>query len=193
MKKILIIFSLISASLVYTQDLETWKKMSTEQRKESMKKMTPAQRSQLMNQYKQNMMVDELKVPADKQTEFAALYREYEESQKKIKQGFKPQDNYDQMSDDEARAQLETSFEVGEKLLQNRRMYSEKFQRVVKPQQVLEMFQNEGAMRSRMMDRRIDGSTGRSASPTPRARFENGGGNAPSLRQNSSGTRGFRN
>lgn len=192
MKKIILIFALIFSTGAFAQDMESWRKMSSEQRREAMKKMSPSQRSQLLKQYKQHMLVDELEVPQEKQDEFAKLYQEYEESQKKIKQGFKPRDNYNQMSDSEAKQELESSFRVGEELLRNRRVYSEKFQKVVKPQQVLEMFQQEGAMRSRMMDRRVDSSV-RSSQPAPRGTFENGKMQSPSLRNKSAGSRGFRN
>ncbi len=192
MKKIIFIFALIFSTGVFAQDLESWRKMTSEQRREAVSKMTPAQRSQLLRQYKQHMLVDELDVPQEKQDEFSRLYQEYEDSQKKIKQGFKARENYNQMTDAEARQELESSFKVGEELLKNRREYSEKFQRVVKPQQVLEMFQQEGAMRSRMMDRRVDGA-GKSAQPKQRGTFENGSSQAPSLRNKSAGNRGFRN
>lgn len=193
MKKIFLLIAMISAAALGAQDMEKWKSMSKEQRRESMKNMTTEQRSQLLKQYRQNMLLEELKIPKERQTEFNDLYEQYEDSQRKIKQGFKPKNNYSEMSDAEARAELDNSFRVGEQLLRNRRDYSEKFQRVVKPQQVLEMFQNEGEMRSRMMDRRVDGNMGTGVESRERPRFENGGTQSPSLRNKSAGSRGFRN
>ncbi len=58
------------------------------------------------------------------------------------------------MTDDEARKQVNESFEIGQLLLDNRRQYAEKFMKVIKPQQVLQMFQTEGKMRTKILDKK---------------------------------------
>ena len=49
---------------------------------------------------------------------------------------------------------IDQSFEVGLQLLNNRKLYTEKFLKILSPQQVLKLFDHEGQMREKMMERR---------------------------------------
>ncbi len=60
------------------------------------------------------------------------------------------------MSDDEATKQLNQSFEIGQQLLDNRKNYAQKFMKVISPQQVLKMYQTEGKMRTKILDKKQD-------------------------------------
>ena len=135
-----------------------WKKMKPEQRKELIQNMSPDERMKLLKQFRENMMVEELEVAADEQAEFKNLFAEYQEKQNEIKKKFKTSEDYDNMSDEEAKQRLNESFEIGQQLLDNRRIYSQKFMKVIKPQQVLQMYQTEGKMRNKILDKKQDGS-----------------------------------
>ena len=168
MKKILFIFITVitGSQLSYAQEQKyDWKKMKPEQRKEIIQKMSPQEKMSLLKQFRENMMVSELDVPQNDQTEFKTLYAEYQEKQNNIKSRFKPSEDYDNMSDEEATKQLNESFDVGQQLLDNRKIYAQKFLKVLKPQQVLQMYQTEGKMRSKILDKKQDG---RSNSPQSR-------------------------
>ncbi len=168
MKKILfILITVITGSqLSYAQEQKyDWKKMKPEQRKEIIQKMSPQEKMLLLKQFRENMMVSELDVPQNDQTEFKTLYAEYQDKQNSIKSRFKPSEDYDNMSDEEATKQLNESFDVGQQLLDNRKVYAQKFLKVLKPQQVLQMYQTEGKMRSKILDKKQDG---RSNSPQSR-------------------------
>ncbi|MBP3839973.1 MAG: hypothetical protein J6D35_03325 [Chryseobacterium sp.] len=168
MKKILfILITVITGSqLSYAQEQKyDWKKMKPEQRKEIIQKMSPQDKMSLLKQFRENMMVSELDVPQNDQTEFKTLYAEYQDKQNNIKSRFKPSEDYDNMSDEEATKQLNESFDVGQQLLDNRKIYAQKFLKVLKPQQVLQMYQTEGKMRSKILDKKQDG---RSNSPQSR-------------------------
>ncbi|MBH1958798.1 MAG: hypothetical protein I8H68_01675 [Flavobacteriia bacterium] len=168
MKKILfILITVITGSqLSYAQEQKyDWKKMKPEQRKEIIQKMSPQEKMLLLKQFRENMMVSELEVAQNDQTEFKTLYAEYQEKQNNIKSRFKPSEDYDNMSDEEATKQLNESFDVGQQLLDNRKIYAQKFLKVLKPQQVLQMYQTEGKMRSKILDKKQDG---RSNSPQSR-------------------------
>ena len=119
----------------------------------------------LLKQFRENMMVSELDVPQTDQQEFKTLYAEYQEKQNSIKSKFKSSEDYENMSDDEAKRQLNESFDIGQQLLDNRKIYAQKFMKVLKPQQVLQMYQTEGKMRSKILDKKQDG---RSNSPQSR-------------------------
>ena len=168
MKKILLlliaVFSGSQLSLAQEQKYD-WKNMKPEQRKEIIQKMSPQEKMSLLKQFRENMMVSELDVPQTDQQEFKTLYAEYQEKQNSIKSKFKSSEDYENMSDDEAKRQLNESFDIGQQLLDNRKIYAQKFMKVLKPQQVLQMYQTEGKMRSKILDKKQDG---RSNSPQSR-------------------------
>ena len=168
MKKILLLLIAVftGSQLSFAQERKyDWKNMKPEQRKEVIQKMSPQEKMSLLKQFRENMMVSELDVPQTDQLEFKTLYAEYQEKQNSIKSRFKLSEDYENMSDEEAKRQLNESFEVGQQLLDNRKIYAQKFMKVLKPQQVLQMYQTEGKMRSKILDKKQDG---RSNSPQSR-------------------------
>ena len=168
MKKILLLLIAVftGSQLSFAQERKyDWKNMKPEQRKEVIQKMSPQEKMSLLKQFRENMMVSELDVPQTDQLEFKTLYAEYQEKQNSIKSRFKLSEDYENMSDEEAKKQLNESFEVGQQLLDNRKIYAQKFLKVLKPQQVLQMYQTEGKMRSKILDKKQDG---RSNSPQSR-------------------------
>ncbi|HAI80139.1 MAG TPA: hypothetical protein DCL65_03790 [Chryseobacterium sp.] len=168
MKKILLLLIAVfsGSQLSFAQEQKyDWKNMKPEQRKEVIQKMSPQEKMSLLKQFRENMMVSELDVPQTDQQEFKTLYAEYQEKQNSIKSKFKSSEDYENMSDDEAKRQLNESFDIGQQLLDNRKIYAQKFMKVLKPQQVLQMYQTEGKMRSKILDKKQDG---RSNSPQSR-------------------------
>ena len=168
MKKILLLLIAVftGSQLSFAQERKyDWKNMKPEQRKEVIQKMSPQEKMSLLKQFRENMMVSELDVPQTDQLEFKTLYAEYQEKQNSIKSRFKLSEDYENMSDEEAKKQLNESFDVGQQLLDNRKIYAQKFLKVLKPQQVLQMYQTEGKMRSKILDKKQDG---RSNSPQSR-------------------------
>ena len=105
------------------------------------------------------MVLDNLDVDPKDKTEFTNLYNEYIENQKKIKNQFNSNFNPETLSDDEAKAKLQQSFDVGQKLLDNRKKYAEKMQTVIPCQKVLKLFQSEGMMRDKMNERKPQNRT----------------------------------
>lgn len=168
MKKILLLLIAVfsGSQLSFAQEQKyDWKNMKPEQRKEVIQKMSPQEKMSLLKQFRENMMVSELDVPQTDQQEFKTLYAEYQEKQNSIKSKFKASEDYENMSDEEAKRQLNESFDIGQQLLDNRKIYAQKFMKVLKPQQVLQMYQTEGKMRSKILDKKQDG---RSNSPQSR-------------------------
>ena len=168
MKKILLLLIAVftGSQLSFAQERKyDWKNMKPEQRKEVIQKMSPQEKMSLLKQFRENMMVSELDVPQTDQLEFKTLYAEYQEKQNSIKSRFKLSEDYENMSDDEAKRQLNESFDIGQQLLDNRKIYAQKFMKVLKPQQVLQMYQTAGKMRSKILDKKQDG---RSNSPQSR-------------------------
>ena len=160
MKKILLILIISGLGLQNTFAQEQkydWKTMKPDERKAIIQKMSPQERMSLLKQFRQNMVVSQLDVPQNDQQEFKQLYNEYQDKQNEIQSKFKPNEDYENMSDEEAKQQLNQSFEVGQQLLDNRKAYSQKFMKVIKPQQVLQMYQTEGRMRNKILDRKEDG------------------------------------
>lgn len=156
MKKILF----LAITLFFTQNTfaqtqkYNWKAMKPDERKQLIQKMSPQERMATLQEFRENMLITELELPANAQDDFKALYGEYQNKQNEIKGKFKSNDNYENMTDEEAKKQLDESFEVGQQLLDNRKVYCEKFMKIIKPQQVLQMYQTEGKMRNKILDKK---------------------------------------
>lgn len=159
MKKIkLALILLLAVQFSFAQQFGyDWKSMKPEQRKEAIQKMKPEDRMTLLKEFREKMIISELAVPENNQPEFKNLYSEYQDKQNEIKAKFTPTEDYENMSDEEATKQLNQSFEVGQQLLDNRKNYAQKFVKVISPQQVLRMYQTEGKMRNKILDKKQDG------------------------------------
>lgn len=134
-----------------------WKKMNPEQRKEIINNLSPEERKNLLTQFRNNMMIEMLNVPAQDKDEFTRMYTEYIESQNKIKSKFDSDFDPDKLSEEEAKQKLQQSFDVGQQLFENRKKYAEKMQTVIPCQKVLKLFQSEGMMRDKMNERKPQG------------------------------------
>lgn len=132
-----------------------FKSMSQEQRREYIKNLSPEQRMKLMHEAATMITIRNLQVPDEKQDAFKKLMNEYAQSQKAIKDKFKTNRvSESNLSDADAKKLLDQSFDLGQQLLNNRKIYAEKFLKILTPQQVLKLFKQEGKMREKLMERR---------------------------------------
>lgn len=158
MKKMIFTFLLlISIFTIKAQEEQRpdFRNMSPEQRREYMKNLSPEQRKKLMEDIAAIIAIRKLQIPEDKQEAFKKLFSEYVQSQKAIKDKFKPEKVIGQeLSDAEAKKLLDQSFDLGLQLLNNRKTYTEKFLKILTPQQVLKLFDHEGQIREKLMERR---------------------------------------
>ncbi|CAA7195172.1 hypothetical protein [Chryseobacterium potabilaquae] len=155
MKKLLFTLFIIYGFCLNAQRTDyDWKKMSPQQRKEVINNLSPEERKELLTKFRNNMVMDNLDIDPSDKAEFTQLYNEYLDSQKQIKRQFDPNFNPENLSEDEAKAKLQQSFEVGQKLLDNRKKYADKMQQVIPCQKVLKLFQSEGMMRDKMNERK---------------------------------------
>lgn len=161
MKKILLTFLIIYGFGLNAQRTDyNWKKMDPKQRKEVINNLSPEERKELLKNFRNNMVIENLAIDASDKTEFIQVYNEYLDSQKKIINQFKSNSDFnpETLSDDEAKAKLQQSFELGQKLLDNRKKYADKMQQVIPCQKVLKLFQSEGMMRDKMNERKPHGN-----------------------------------
>lgn len=133
-----------------------WQSMNMKERKQAVSNMSVKDRTVFLQNIKQNIVIDDLDIPKEKQDEFKTMYAEYQNNQKQIKERFHVDKNLDNLSDEEATKRLDQSFEVGQQLLNNRKTYADKFLKILTPQQVLTLFQTEGKMREKMLDKKND-------------------------------------
>lgn len=131
-----------------------WRTMNNQEKREVVNNMSTKERSLFLQKMKENIVVDDIDISADKQDEFKALYAEYQANQKQIKEKFLVENNIANLSDEEATRRLNQSFDVGQQLLNNRRTYADKFLKILTPQQVLKLFQTEGKMREKLLDKK---------------------------------------
>lgn len=159
MKKILLTFLIIYGFGLNAQRTDyDWKKMDPKQRKEVINNLSSEERKDLLKKFRNNMIMDNLNVDPDDKAEFTQLYNEYLDSQKQIKSQFNSNFDPETLSDDEAKAKLQQSFEVGQKLLDNRKKYADKMQQVIPCQKVLKLFQSEKMMKDKMDERKPHGN-----------------------------------
>ena len=125
--------------------------MGLQERKAEIKNMSQKEKSEALKQLKEDLVLSELQIPESQKDNFIEIYNDYQAKQRQIKNKFKAQRNYNEMTEDEANLELGNSFEVGQQLLDLRKEYAEKFNQVIKPQKVLQLFQTEGMMRNKMM------------------------------------------
>ncbi|MDR6371533.1 hypothetical protein J2795_002680 [Chryseobacterium bernardetii] len=166
MKKILLTFLIIYGFGLNAQRTDyDWKKMDPKQRKEVINNLSPEERKELLKKFRNNMIMDNLNVDPDDKAEFTQLYNEYLDSQKQIKSQFNSNFDPETLSDDEAKAKLQQSFEVGQKLLDNRKKYADKMQQVIPCQKVLKLFQSEKMMKDKMDERNPHGNNNNASGP----------------------------
>lgn len=149
------IFAFASAGM-HAQVIQRLQDAPPAERKQMIKNLSPEERKALIKQVRENAVIEDLAIEEKNQEEFKKIYGEYLSSQRQIKSQFKTDFDPEKLTDDEAKTKLEESFDLGEKLIENRRRYAEKMNAVMKPQQTLKMFRNEGMMREKVMDRRLD-------------------------------------
>ncbi|UZT96350.1 hypothetical protein ODZ84_14075 [Chryseobacterium fluminis] len=160
MKKILFTLFIIYGFGLNAQRTDyDWKKMNPKQRKEVINNLSPEERKTLLTEFRNNMVMDNLDIDPSDKAEFTEIYNEYLESQKHIKSQFNSNFNPETLSEDEAKAKLQQSFEVGQKLLDNRKKYADKMQQVIPCQKVLKLFQSEKMMKDKMEERRPHGNS----------------------------------
>lgn len=133
-----------------------WRTMNMDEKRSAVSNMSVKERSVFLQKMKENIAIDDLNIPADKQDEFKSLFAEYQSNQKQIKEKFHSDKNFEKLSDEEATNRLNESFDVGQQLLNNRKIYADKFLKILTPQQVLKLFQNEGKMRDKILDKKND-------------------------------------
>ncbi len=127
-----------------------------QEKKEAVSNMSVKDRSVFYQKMKENIVISDLDISKDREDEFKKLYAEYQNNQKQIKEKFLVDKNLDHLSDEEALRRINQSFEVGQQLLNNRRTYADQFLKILTPQQVLTLFQTEGKMRDKMLDKKND-------------------------------------
>lgn len=133
-----------------------WRTMNMDEKRSAVSNMSVKERSVFLQKMKENIAIDDLGIPEEKQDEFKSLFAEYQSNQKQIKEKFHSDKNFEKLSDEEATNRLNQSFDVGQQLLNNRKIYAEKFLKILTPQQVLKLFQNEGKMRDKILDKKND-------------------------------------
>ena len=160
MKKIVFAILILSGFGLNAQKTEyDWKNMDLKQRKQALSTLSPVERKNLLTQFRNNMVLESLDIDAKNKKEFTDVYNEYLTNQKTIKNQFSSNFKSEGLSEEEAKLKLQQSFEVGQKLLDNRKKYAEKMQQIIPSQKVLKLFQSEGMMRDKLNERKPhDGS-----------------------------------
>ena len=117
-----------------------WKNMTREKRQAVINSLPPDERKALLTDLRNKMVLDMLDVAPKDKDEFTEVYNEYLDNQKKIMKQFNSDFDPEKLSEEEAKQKLQQSFELGQKLLDNKKKYAEKMQTVIPCQKVLKLF-----------------------------------------------------
>lgn len=131
-----------------------WKNMTREKRQAVINSLPPDERKALLTDLRNKMVLDMLDVAPKDKDEFTEVYNEYLDNQKKIMKQFNSDFDPEKLSEEEAKQKLQQSFELGQKLLDNKKKYAEKMQTVIPCQKVLKLFNSEAMMRDKMNQRK---------------------------------------
>lgn len=146
------------SSLVFFNGQElkrpNFKNMTPEQRQAYVKQLPPEQRKKIMEESLVNMVIRNLMISNEKQEPFKRLYKEYKDQQRVITSQFKQDFNTPPNNDQEAQKKLTQSFDLAQQLLDHRKMYTDKFLKILTPQQVLRLFSLEKKAKEKLMQKR---------------------------------------
>lgn len=166
MKKLLFILFII-LSFEFNAQIKNydWKNMSREKRMEIINNLPADQRKTLLTDLRNKMVLDMLDVAQQDKAEFTEVYNEYLENQKKIIKQFDSNFDPEKLSEEEAKIKLQQSFDMGQKLVDNRKKYAEKMQTVIPCQKVLKLFLSESMMRDKMNERKPHNGNNKGSKP----------------------------
>jgi Spy/CpxP family protein refolding chaperone len=153
MKRIIIPFLMIFGSSIFSaQQLSTteFNAMTKEQKKETLAKMSSEDKKSFIRKVREDDMVKELLIEPSNEKKFRQILNDYQQSSRAIKKQFQPKGNFDQLTDAEAKTELDNSFVVGQQLMDNRKKYTNEFLKILSPKQVLQLFHSEMKWREKI-------------------------------------------
>lgn len=166
MKKIVLLLFIIFGFGLNAQGKNyDWKNMTREKRQEIINSLSPEERKALLKEFRNKMVIDILNVAPQDTAEFTEVYNEYLDNQKKIQNQFDANFDPEKLSEEEAKVRLQQSFDLGQKLLDNKKKYAEKMQTVIPCQKVLKLFNSEAMMRDKMNEKKPHGGKKNASSP----------------------------
>lgn len=143
--RIILILAIFLGSFSFAQKIQHGH--SKEETKEMLKNMSPEERKKLFEKVKVERVIKELAIPTEKQAEVRQLFTDYSNSKREIIKTFKPNINTEQLSEQETKKYIADGLEVMQKVLDNRKTYTEKFLKILTPHQVLKIFKIEQQMK----------------------------------------------
>ncbi|MBS1548810.1 MAG: hypothetical protein JSS94_02940 [Bacteroidetes bacterium] len=144
--KAIIVFAICAASFLQAQQAPEANKELVKNKKE-FKDYSLDEKRELIRKLREDAVVKDVGVSPEKEEAFRKLFREYLTQQKVVKGKFKKRGSFDEMTEQEAREELEQSFVIGQKLLQLRKEYTKEFLKILTPNQVLKLYHSELKMR----------------------------------------------
>jgi len=107
---------------------------------------------------KEDILIEKLRISKEKEEDFKNIFRKYEEELKSIigesRNEYRSIDKKEKLSDKEIKDRIYTRFGVYQKLLDHRKAYTDKFLKVLTPEQLEKMFEMERQMGRRAMERK---------------------------------------
>ena len=133
--------------VAHAQQATTNPKTEISLNKKEFKGLSFEQKKEAIRKLREDNLVKEIRIDPSKEDAFRLVFRDYLKGAKAVKNQFKKQGSYDEMSEKEAREQLENSFVIGQQLLELRKKYTQEFLKILTSNQVLKVFHSEMKMR----------------------------------------------
>ncbi|MDO4224647.1 MAG: hypothetical protein Q4C75_02005 [Bergeyella zoohelcum] len=155
MKKTLVALAVGISSMAFAQENEGHKKkndpifeaMSVAD-KERFKKASSEEKIKMFREMQIQMMLKKLNLSAEKQTPVKVLLEDYFAERDAVFKQFKNKESDENLTNEEALKRIKTGFDTAQKLLDVRKIYTDKFLKELSPQQVIRLHKMEKEMMS---------------------------------------------
>lgn len=136
----------ISEKEKFSQDFDRMIKFEKEKFEKEFKSISSEERRSFFQKVQVQRMMAELNLSTEKKEEAQKLFEGYLEKRDDIMRKFKPDTDKDNLTEQEAMAHIRKGLNVAQELLDMRREYTDKFLKVLTPNQILQMSRLEKDM-----------------------------------------------
>ena len=117
----------------------------------------PQDRKESVEAAKMAFLTDKMGLTTEQSQKFWPLYNEYEAKRRELVKAYRSgyREDVDQLSEQEAKARLDSMFNTREKELELEKEYVARYQRVISPNQIIKLYRSEREF-TRLLLRKLD-------------------------------------
>lgn len=117
----------------------------------------PQDRKESVEAAKMAFLTDKMGLTTEQSQKFWPLYNEYEAKRRELVKAYRSgyREDVDQLSEQEAKARLDSMFSTQEKELELEKEYVARYQRVISPNQIIKLYRSEREF-TKLLLRKLD-------------------------------------